>query len=456
MVKISDKATVLTERYGLSPDEARNFVDAMFDVVKENLEEAEQTVKIKGLGTFKVATMNARASVDVNTGERITIEERNKITFSPEVMLRDRVNRPFVQFETVVLNDGVDFSDIDKEFELDQNDDENESTLTEAVDDGLEQDSIEETAQTEDETDDNKTVIGEEPPIIAEENHVVTEGPSVTNDSEDSVFVSDGTTDTKENTNVSVEEQVSINQQPPTSSQEPTTTAEQSATDSEQSTVNNQQSSIEEEQRRLLVQKIMAQSPEMMPSCKQRNPRLMYWLTAASFVLLVAIGVGMYFIYTRIEAKNIAIEQLNATMASAPIVTQKPENTVKPQAPQLESADTIAKNKDELVKVEEAAINNDSKGEDVVKTEGKKSAESVNATSYTDYNFDPRVRTGAYVIVGVEQIVTVRNGQTLQSISKYYLGDGMECYVEAMNGKTEVKAGDKLRIPKLKLKPRKH
>ena len=80
----------------------------------------------------------------------------------------------------------------------------------------------------------------------------------------------------------------------------------------------------------------------------------------------------------------------------------------------------------------------------------------MNATSYTDYNFDPRVRTGAYVIVGVEQIVTVRNGQTLQSISKYYLGDGMECYVEAMNGKTEVKAGDKLRIPKLKLKPRKH
>lgn len=454
MVKISDKATVLTERYGLSPDEARNFVDAMFDVLKENLEEAEQTVKIKGLGTFKVATMNARASVDVNTGERITIEERNRITFSPEVILRDRVNRPFVQFETVVLNDGVDFSDIDKEFELDQNDDENESTLTETVDDDLKQDSIEETAQTEDETDDNKTVI-EEPPIIAEENPAVTEEPPVTNDSEDSVFVSDKTTDTKENTNVSVEEQVSVNQQPSTISQEPKTTAEQSATDSEQSTDNNQQSSIEEEQRRLLVQKIMAQSPEMMPSCKQRNPRLMCWFTAASFVLLVAIGVGMYFIYTRIEAKNIAIEQLNATMASAPILTAKPENTVKPQSPQFESADTIAKNKDELAKVEEAAINDDSK-ENVVKTEGKKSAESVNATSYTDYNFDPRVRTGAYVIVGVEQIITVRNGQTLQSISKYYLGDGMECYVEAMNGKTEVKAGDKLRIPKLKLKPRKH
>ena len=117
MAKVNDFARELSEKYGLSLGDASDFVSAMFDVVKEELDGADSSVKIKGFGTFKVSAVGARASVDVNTGERIIIDGRNKISFTPEVLLRDRVNRPFVQFETVVLNDGVDFSEIDEESE---------------------------------------------------------------------------------------------------------------------------------------------------------------------------------------------------------------------------------------------------------------------------------------------------------------------------------------------------
>ena len=116
MAKVSDFASELVGRYGLKEEEATEFISAMFDIICEQLDGADKQVKVKGLGTFKVTSVGARASVDVNTGERIIIEGRNKISFTPEVMLRDRVNRPFVQFETVVLNDGVDFSEIDNEF----------------------------------------------------------------------------------------------------------------------------------------------------------------------------------------------------------------------------------------------------------------------------------------------------------------------------------------------------
>ena len=120
MAKVSDFALELVSRYGLKEEEATEFITAMFDIICEQLDAPDKQVKVKGLGTFKVTSVGARASVDVNTGERIIIEGRNKISFTPEVLLRDRVNRPFVQFETVVLNDGVDFSEIDREFDGDK------------------------------------------------------------------------------------------------------------------------------------------------------------------------------------------------------------------------------------------------------------------------------------------------------------------------------------------------
>ena len=105
MIKLHDFAARLAEKHSLSQEEVERFLSQMVHVMGEGLR-SDKTLKIKGLGTFKVVPVNARESVDVNTGERIRIEGREKVSFTPETAMRDLVNKPFAQFETVVLNEG--------------------------------------------------------------------------------------------------------------------------------------------------------------------------------------------------------------------------------------------------------------------------------------------------------------------------------------------------------------
>ena len=107
---IQDMAKTLVERHELTKKEASAFVNAMFDVIQQALER-DKIVKVKGFGTFKIIDVDARESVNVNTGERVLIEGHNKITFTPDALMRELVNKPFSQFETVVLKDGVDFEE---------------------------------------------------------------------------------------------------------------------------------------------------------------------------------------------------------------------------------------------------------------------------------------------------------------------------------------------------------
>ena len=197
----------------------------------------------------------------------------------------------------------------------------------------------------------------------------------------------------------------------------------------------------------------------MAEGCKQRNPRLMYWFSIASFVLLIFIGVGMYFLYEQVKAKNVAIEQLQTKLAM---------HSMALKSAALESKQGVASKKNIVADTTDAAkqVAITDAAETVAKEEVSKSIEKTHEPPVAekkksnvpkpaaDYNFDVRVRTGAYIIVGEETSVTVRSGQTLASISKAYLGPGMECYVEVFNNRKEVKPGDKLRIPKLKIKPR--
>lgn len=132
-ISIQELAAVLVTKSGLKKKEAERFATVMFDVVKEGLS-ADRQVKIKGLGTFKVIDIDSRESVDVNTGERMVIEGHDKITFTPDATMKELVNKPFSQFETVVLADGVDFTgDEDEELEVDiENDMEPEPEPVEA------------------------------------------------------------------------------------------------------------------------------------------------------------------------------------------------------------------------------------------------------------------------------------------------------------------------------------
>ena len=462
MAKVSDFASELVGRYGLKEEEATEFISAMFDIICEQLDGADKQVKVKGLGTFKVTSVGARASVDVNTGERIIIEGRNKISFTPEVMLRDRVNRPFVQFETVVLNDGVDFSEIDNEFNGSKQEvaasDSTVETANETVADDAEEVAEKAVVETIDESvaesvvgaeeDKSDVAIDEKASDVVPEN-VIDQGqkeeakPELENE-----YVLEY-----------VHEPMSEVEADKDSDESQQSTVEKSSDEFQQSTV--EKSSDESQQSSVVSSETTPQPKEVVVAegCKQRNPRLMYWFSIASFVLLIFIGVGMYFLYEQVKAKNVAIEQLQTKLAMHSMALKsaavEPKQDVAPKKNIV--SDTIEAAKQVATTEAAETVAKEEMSKPIEKTHEPPVAEKKKANvpkPAADYNFDVRVRTGAYIIVGEETSVTVRSGQTLASISKAYLGPGMECYVEVFNNRKEVKPGDKLRIPKLKIKPR--
>ena len=504
MAKVNDFARELSEKYGLSLGDASDFVSAMFDVVKEELDGADSSVKIKGFGTFKVSAVGARASVDVNTGERIIIDGRNKISFTPEVLLRDRVNRPFVQFETVVLNDGVDFSEIDEESE------EELDSVTETEPQEVQ---LSPTAPTGQPTD--QPTLSEQPqgvqlsptaptgqptdqltdqPTLSEQTQEVQLSSTAptsqpTDQSTDQPTLSEQTQGVQLSSTAPTSQSTSQPADQPTFSEQPqgvqlspTAPTSQSIDQSTnpQSPSETASKAVNTEEHRDMARRLMTPKTEtieedseesddkttatvpeaddegiVIGGCRQRSPRIMYVLTIASFLILVSLGIGMYFLYQRIEEKNHVIDRLESRLYAQQEAAERAD-----AQPAVAVKDTIVPNDSlraaELHAAEKAK--KDSIAASKSAAEAKASQSSVapsTATTPSDYNYDTRVRTGAYIIVGVAKTVTVQPGQTLASISKAYLGEGMECYVEVLNNRHSVKAGEKLKIPQLKLKPRK-
>lgn len=477
MAKVNDFARELSEKYGLSLGDASDFVSAMFDVVKEELDGTDSSVKIKGFGTFKVSAVGARASVDVNTGERIIIDGRNKISFTPEVLLRDRVNRPFVQFETVVLNDGVDFSEIDEESE------EESDSVIEAESEGVQLSPTAPTSQSADQSTDQST----DQPTPAEQPQGVQLSPTAPTDQPTGLS-------TDQPTPAEQPQEVQLSPTAPTS-QSTSQPTNQSA--NPQSSSETASKAVNTEEHRDMARRLMTPKPEtveedseesddkttatapeaddegiVIGGCRQRSPRIMYVLTIASFLILVSLGIGMYFLYQRIEEKNHVIDRLESRLYAQQATAEavEPQSAVAVQdtiaskdslhaaelrAAEKHAAEQLAAEKAKQHKKDSIAA---AKSTQASKTSVGKSASTAatpTATTPSDYNYDTRVRTGAYIIVGVAKTVTVQPGQTLASISKAYLGEGMECYVEVLNNRHSVKAGEKLKIPQLKLKPRK-
>lgn len=416
-IDITEFCQTLTERYGLNDNDALSFVHFMFETVSEELlVHPDGTVKIKGLGSFK-------------TG-------RSKFVFTPEVMLRDRINRPFLQFETVVLNDGVDFSEMDDDDLLDLEDNEEEAVVIESEPDC----SAEANAKAE-------TDAVEEPDLVEQEVlHDETDKPEVTLEAELPEVKAESVEDVKDE-----QELADDNTVVELSADNDETADVQCECKKADATVCDHPDGDQSERERcrkmaelLMSKKNEQKEEEPKVVCRQKNPKLTYWLSALSFLLLICIGAGLYALYVRIEARNQAIEKLEKQIE---------------ERKQALSKQVVAKNRVQPVEKvgnRESIVSKDSVAEAKPVAEVKSVVESKPQvqTSITDYNYDARVRTGAYVIVGIDQVVTVQKGQTLASISKAFLGDGMECYVEVLNKRTEVKPGEKLKIPKLKLKKR--
>lgn len=459
-------ADKLAEKSGLSQIEAELFIRKMFDVCHQGLA-ADKIVKMRWLGTFKVTSVKDRESVDVNTGERIVIEGRDKISFTPDNILKEIVNKPFAQFETVIVNDGVDFESIDKKYEDSLEDEEQEESLekpkpiievVEPAETPLPDVVSEETTQAEAVSSSEPTTSG-----------VIDFLDIPENPSEDSSVVVVGEDST-------IEPQTPVSQEVPTE-EIPSSVSDDIQADSGEE---NSDSEIEAKTDVEIESDVEVEADDEVEIRRRHFIIPKYVVIIASFTLLLLIGgLGWFaFNYGQMAAQRDHLELQLAQYKTDKNVVAKPAN-VKSQEQLLQEKarqDSLrmAKANDAIKAAERAdslksaavdkemSVKNlkaDKKSAELKKkseTDKKQDKAAEHAKVVSDkYDSDPRVRTGAYRIVGVDQVVTVGEHQTMATLSKRYLGPGMECYIEAFNGTSTIKSGQKVKIPKLELKKKK-
>lgn len=477
-ISLSDLAQRLAEKSGISLQDAELFIRKMFDVANEGLQ-SDKLVKMKWLGTFKVMAVKDRESVDVNTGERILIEGRDKISFTPDNILKEIVNKPFAQFETVVVNDGVDFDEIDRKFEKAEEDGPVFDSTLECVPDSenssvesfVEQDSPATSGVIDFLDEENDAPVSDEMIVIGErlsqENVAEPEEkkPEVSEpaNSESEVKESEVPAQNEVEPVVSDEEKESI-------LTEETPIAKKVPSDGENTIT---EIPIVEE----------ASSDEETPSSDEvtdkRHVVLPRSLVVAASVVFLAmiVGFGWFaFNYGKLAAQRDHLALQLDNYQQVPTEKKAPAKSAPTQEEILrkkaiEDSVRMAQASEAVKKAENAEQNMDATADkqsiDVKSAEAKKYAEAKKteearkqtekhaAQASSKYDQDVRVRTGAYRIIGVSEVVTAREGQTIKSLSQKYLGPGMECYVEALNGTSQLKPGQKVKIPKLELKKKK-
>ena len=392
---IQDIAKVLVEKNKLPQAEAEAFVAAIFDVVEAGIER-DKLVKIKGLGTFKVVTVDARESVNVNTGERVIIDSHDKITFTPDAMMKELVNKPFSSFETVVLNEGVEFEDMPVQ-------EDNEQTEVSTAD--------------------------EETPKTVEQEEVVAEMPKTVEQEE--VIGQDTTTE--------VVKQEKEEEAP--KAEQPEQKVEHTAPEHEVTPI---VFNTTEEQAPATLKKESAPATEEKPTSisfeenieeahkditTTQNP-LWQWIVLALACLCIGFGAGFY---------------THQYMSAEPTIAEQPESEIV--------TDTIAKaSEQQELKTDTIATDTLKKPVTTPVPETKPQVKNEDV-DYLKYDaMDTRVEKGAYYIIGTQSVVQAREGDNVAKLSRRYLGEGMSCYVEVYNGMkatTQLNAGQEIKIPKL-------
>ena len=434
-VSITELASKLMEKHGLKRTEAELFIRQFVGVINDGLKN-DKSVKVKGLGTFKVQAVSARKSVDVNTGEAIVIEGRDKISFTAEAVMRDLVNAPFAQFETVIVNDGVDFSEIDAK---------NEADNTEAK---------EPTPAVE------PTPVAEPEPAVVEPTPVAEPEPAVV----EPTPAAEPEPAVVEPTPVA-EPEPAVEPAPaaePEPTVEPAPVAEPEPAVVEPTPIVEQTPAVEDSD---------SDTDELEAKSKSYKNTIIVLASSLACVVILAV-VGFVYMFSQIEKRDNRIAHLEtqtATLADRMMKTHmSPAPAANQPAANDEADNILAANEQKIEAAQKADKENNLKTAEAkpepkaepkaatkptaeAKAHAAKSAPSI--LSQSAYDKDPRVRTGAYVITGIANTVTVKAGQTMSSLSKTYLGPGMECYLEAVNGgNRELKAGEKIKIPALKTK----
>lgn len=493
-------ARILAEKNNMTISEAETFIKQMFEVANSVMQ-ADKQLKIRWLGTFKVMSVKDRESVDVNTGERIVIGGRDKITFTPDNILKEIVNKPFAQFETVVVNDGVDFSEIDRKFAFEAKEEVSASS---------------DEQQTAEESESSPVDKVESIPAVA----AMPDEPKVKEED----ALSEVTVQVEDLSVVSEQAEVPISEivekeQPVADVQEPEPPVSQVQESDQPAAVNLSEPSVAdvEEPELPVVKEAPVQSvtessvqeetvvsrPETKAPVSQTkqtapagNPenaveeddeesssdRKHYFMlpryvisVAVILIFLLIGGIGWFaFNYGKMQAQRnhlaLQLEEMQKVRMAKDSLAQAQKDDLRTKA--LQDSARLAQSAEVLNGVDEqnAAAQSDSlrkavaakeivskQQTEVAKRKALKEAkQKVEVQAASKYDADPRVRTGAYRILGVDHSIVAKSGQTLSSISKLYLGPGMECYLEAVNGGAiDVKAGQKIHIPKLALKKKK-
>ena len=482
MSTMKDIARIVAERHDASKQETEQFVSTMFELLKATLATDEQ-VKIKGLGTFKVQNVKERASVDVNTGERVIIDSHDRIAFTPDKQMAESVNKPFGHFETVVLNDGVVFDDIEEPTAL--------AAMTEPTVDEepttapiIEEPIVEEPTATEEPTVVEEpiveeTTVAEEPTVVEPivEEPTVTEEPTAKESTDEELATEGNITE-----NETIEKQTLMETE--TEPQKEIVTSDNQNTEKPAADEQNTEEPVTNEHN--------TEEPTNNEQPSSIGAAVLYTIAGLALLLagfaigrataditfddvLKAIGLKaqpqkIVVVYKDCnDTTNVlstdtliaptandkdSIGQQGSTEAPEQKPTEAPEQKPATPAPKPTSSPTP---KPTVVPAPKPTATSTPKPTAKQDAKPEQKPQSAKDETYNNdqYNSDPRIRLGAYRITGVQQTVTVRSGQTLASISKAYLGPGMECYIEAINGVKEVKAGQKIKIPALKVKARK-
>lgn len=448
---LHDIARILADKYGLNISEAKKFTNNFIDLVNEGLQE-DGHVKIKGFGAFKIVEVKDRESINVTTGERILIPGRNKITFTPDSVMKELVNKPFSQFDTVVLNDGVDFSDFEQQAE--------ESIDHEEANDDVEfYEATEEEPTSVEEAVIDKAVAAEEPPatveitvavadfeaekeLVVEEESETEKEPEYKPNSDGSVFEEEVIIEESTVKIIPIEESAPENQEPvmiQTSALEPDESVTKESTDvSVQQIMDDKQ---------LITNNKPKKEEKKMKHRHGRKKRVAWWIPIGFlFTLAAGIAIGYHIGIRQVPAPLdlVGYEESDSLQDSTAVEIKDTKKATSTTAEEIQKKE----------KQQETVA-----GPVELKEEGNKPAkESVEIApisandSQVLRNAKQMVSKGAYSIVGTMETVTVRPGQNIKKISKFYLGEGMECYIQAYNNVEEVTEGMKLKIPQVKLK----
>lgn len=524
---LSVLAKAVASKRGLTQAEAERFIATMFEVAGDGIQE-DKLLKMKWLGTFKITSVKDRESVDVNTGERILIEGRDKISFTPDNILKEIVNKPFAQFETVVVNDGIDFSDIDEKFanmereeeelqlqkeqechdeEVVQEEQPQKEELSQEEEQPREEEHSQEVELNEDLSQEakksqeslldaelqsqeggQKDELSQEANIpISEETVALSSELKNAEISEDDISVtsednisqtSDDTISKTEENGIPEEVGMLISHLKENKSEAEKIERVEEAKVKEEAEVPKAAEAYVEEtpaEAKVVVSQTNVENkkqPEYDETLDEDEayasdrhhlviPKYVVALVSVVFVALLGGLCWFAFIYGKMQARQ---EQMEMQLKA---IKPQPQPKPKPKvvAP-VDTAKSVASSDDktdaENVLANGAQTNNEQTDHAQLAMKKKAKQDSIrmaqanNAVKMAEkasvYLNDPRIRTGAYRIVGVEKTVTAKSGQTLAGLSKLYLGPGMECYMQAINGCSEIKPGQKVKIPKLKLK----